>query len=403
MALVITLIGPSHPFRGGVAHHSTLLYHHLAARHEVSFYAFRRQYPAWLFPGQTDRDTSEQPLREPGVEPALDPLHPTTWLDAYRRIRRARPRLVIIPWWTSFWTPHFWTMARLIRRLPETKTLFICHNVIDHEARLFSRLCARLVLGQADHCLVHSHEDAARLRRLVASARVTRAFHPIYDFTRPGLPPAAEARARAGVDGETILFFGFVRPYKGLPDLLQAMPLILARRRVTLLVVGEFWGNRDAFADQVRQLGVEGAVRFIDRYVPNEEVGLYFSAADLVVLPYVSGTASGVVQMAYGLDKPVVATRVGALAEMVDDGVTGFLTTPGQPPELAQAILRFFAENRSREFIDNIQRRKHRFSWERLVDIIEDIAAEEVGRHPPRGDAVQARGTAAWGIRRSCP
>lgn len=388
MALVITLIGPSHPFRGGVAHHSTLLYRHLAARHAVSFYAFRRQYPAWLFPGRTDRDTSECPLREPGIEPVLDALNPTTWLHVYRRIRRARPALVIIPWWTSFWTPHFWTMARLIRRIPETRTLFICHNVVDHEARPFSRLCARLVLGQADHCLVHSNQDAAWLRRLVASARITRAFHPIYDFARPGLLPVAEARARAGVDGETILFFGFVRPYKGLHDLLQAMPLILARRRVTLLVVGEFWDNRDAFADQVRQLGLQEAVRFVDRYVPNEEVGLYFSAADLVVLPYVSGTASGVVQMAYGLDKPVVATRVGALAEVVDDGVTGFLTTPGQPRELADAIVRFFAEDKGDEFVDNIRRRKERFSWERLVDIIEDVAAEEVGARAPRRAAV---------------
>lgn len=369
------LIGPSHPFRGGVAHHTTLLYRHLAARHPVTFYTFRRQYPAWLFPGRSDRDPSAEPLREPGVEAVLDSLDPRTWVDVYRRIRRARPTLVIVPWWTSFWTPHVWGLAMLLRRLPETRTLAICHNVVDHEARPWSRACARLALGRADHCLVHSAEDAARLRALVPTARITVGFHPRYEFARAGLVEPAEARARLGLSGETILFFGFVRPYKGLVHLLEAMPRIRAERPVTLLVVGEFWDGTARFDARVRALGLEQAVHVVDRYVPNEEVGLYFAAADLVVLPYVAGTASGVVQLAYGLDRPVVATRVGALAEVVEDGVTGFLVSPGRPEELARAVLRFFAEGRAAEFAANIRRYRARYSWERLVDLIEGIAA----------------------------
>ena len=387
----ITLIGPTYPFRGGIAHHTTLLYRHLRVRHEVNFFTFRRQYPSWLFPGRTDRDPSERPLLAPGVEALVDSMNPATWLGVARRIARLRPGLVILPWWSSFWTPHFLTMASLIRRIPGARLLAICHNVVDHEEGRFSRMCARAVLRKMDDCLVHSVADEARLRRLVPAARVTRAFHPLYEFVRPTLLGKVEARAKLGLTGDTILFFGFVRPYKGLGDLLLAMPRIVQRHPVTLLVAGEFWGGSDAFRRQVRELSLERAVRCVDRYVPNEEIALYFSAADLVVLPYVSGTASGVVQMAYGLDKPVVATTVGALADIVEDGRTGYLTPPGQPAALADAIVRFFEEDKEAEFVANIRQYKQSFAWERLVEIIEGIAAVPTGHGAPVGGAVHRK------------
>jgi glycosyltransferase involved in cell wall biosynthesis len=370
----ITVLGPTHPFRGGIAHHTTLLYQHLRVRHDVSFLAFRRQYPGWLFPGRTDRDTSERPLVAPGVERLIDSMNPATWVAVARRIIRARPDLVIVPWWSSFWTPHFVTIASLVRRRAGIQLLAICHNVVDHEEHRLGPLCARAVLARMHDCLVHSAADEARLQRLVPTTRVTRAFHPLYEFARPSLIARAEARARLGFTGDTILFFGFVRPYKGLDVLIRAMPSVLRRRRVTLLVAGEFWGGSEAFTRQVRELGLQHAVRCVDRYVPNEEVGLYFSAADLVVLPYLSGTASGVVQTAYGLDTPVVATTVGALGDIVADGRTGYLVPPGQPAALAEAIVRFFDEGRAEEFVANIQAYKRRFGWDRLVEIIEAVA-----------------------------
>jgi len=389
----ISLVGPSHPFRGGIAHHTTLLFHHLRTRHDVDFFAFRRQYPRWLFPGRTDRDTSAQPLVAPGVERRVDSLNPMTWLGVARRIARVRPNLVIFPWWSSFWTPHFLTMARLLRRTQGVRLLAICHNVIDHEESRLGRFCARTVLRTMDDCLVHSVADQARLRALVPGARVTLGFHPLYEFVRPAALTKAEARAKLELEGDTILFFGFVRPYKGLGDLLEAMPRIRRRRPVTLLVAGEFWGGSEAFRRRVQELGLQQAVRCVDRYLPNEEVGLYFAAADLVVLPYVSGTASGVVQMAYGLDKPVVATTVGALADVVEDGRTGYLTAPGQPAALADAVLRFFDDAREAEFVANIRRYKQRFAWDRLVDIIETIADAPTGTDVPGASAMRANGS----------
>jgi glycosyltransferase involved in cell wall biosynthesis len=386
----IGLIGPTHPFRGGIAHHTTLLYRHLRARHEVRFFAFRRQYPRWLFPGATDRDTSEHPLLAPGVEPLVDSLNPATWLQVARRISDDRTDLVIVPWWSSFWTPHFLTIATLVRRTPGTRLLAICHNVVDHDTRPYAPLCARAVLGRMDDCLVHSSPDEERLRALVPGARVTRAFHPLYEFAHPSLVGKAEARARLDLAGDTILFFGFVRPYKGLDDLLRAMPRVLAHRRVTLLVAGEFWGGSAGFRRQVVELGLHDHVRCVDRYVPNEEVGLYFSAADLVVLPYVAGTASGVVQTAYGLDKPVVATSVGALTDVVEDGRTGYLVPPARPDALADAIVRFYDKGVEAEFVANIRRYKRRFAWERLVEIIEGVA-DVPGRAPVAADGAVQR------------
>lgn len=368
----ICLIGPSYPFRGGITHHTTLLYHHLRKRHQVNFYAFKRQYPSWVFPGRTDRDVSKKPLRDNGAQHILDSINPITWLQVYRRIKREAPDLVIIPWWTSFWTIQFWTIATLIRRFTSAKILFICHNVVDHEHHIFGKRCARAVLSNGDYYFVHSENDARRLREVLSpAAHITHAFHPLYDFFDHGPISKTEARTRLGLEGDTILCFGFVRPYKGVDHLLAAMPLILRRRKVTLLIVGEFWEGREAFAEKIKNLGIEDAVRVVDRYIPNEEVGVYFSAGDLVVLPYVSGTGSGVIQIANALEKPVVATRIGSLAEVVEDGKTGYLVNPGDSKSLAAAVIRFFEEEKEAEFVQNIRRTKRKFSWEQIVSLIE--------------------------------
>jgi len=367
----ICLIGPSYPFRGGISHHTTLLYRHLRKKHDVNFYAFKRQYPRWLFPGKTDRDTSEIPLRVEGAQQLLDSINPLTWWGVYKKIKKVEPDLVIIPWWSSFWTVQFWTIASLIKRFSAAKLLFICHNIVDHESYSISEICARAVLGKADYLFVHSDSDAKRLRELIPFGRITQAFHPVYDFFQNGACSKTVAKNRMGVQGDVILFFGFIRPYKGLNDLLQAMTEIVKHRRVTLLVVGEFWEGRRAFFDTVDELGLQDAVRVVDRYVPNEEVEVYFSAADLVVLPYRYGTGSGVVQIAYGLEKPVVATRVGSLPMVVEEGKTGHLVNPGDCKALADVVIRFFDDEEESSFVENIRHKKGKFSWESLVALIE--------------------------------
>jgi glycosyltransferase involved in cell wall biosynthesis len=373
----IVLIGPSYPFRGGISHYTTLMYQHLAKRHDVRFLSLTRQYPSWLYPGQTDLDHSEFAIQAEGTERVLDPSNPVTWLRAARRARQHHPDLIILPWWVGFWAPSYSTIISLARWRRDCRVVYLCHNVTPHERRRLDRLLAHVPLSMGDGFIVHSSQDEANLRRLLPGALVKRTVHPTYDiFNRLDIEKAA-ARERLGATDDMILFFGFVRPYKGLRYLVQALPQILRQRRVQLWIVGEFWQNQAEYERLIRDLGLEERVRIVNQYVSNEDVGVYFSAADMVVLPYVSGTGSGIAQIAYGYERPIVGTAVGDLPEIIEPGETGQIVPPGDPGALAQSILDIYRRPDS-EWRANIRARRDRFSWDNLVRVVEDLA-EEVG------------------------
>lgn len=369
----IALIGPTYPFRGGIAHYTTLLYRHLKNRHEVRFFAFERQYPGWLFPGKSDRDPSLAPILEPGAERTIDSMNPATWLRTAREIVRSRCDTVILPWWVSFWAPQFLTIVVYVKKHSNAKILFICHNVVAHESKAYDRLLTRWVLKSGDGYLVHSSEDENNLRVILRDSRICRRFHPTYDAFDSIVIGDTSCRVALGVTGKVLLFFGFVREYKGLKYLLAAMPKILAEISVTLLVVGEFWKDKDVYIKMIEEMGIERQVRIVDQYVPNEDVGRYFCAADLVVQPYVSATGSGVVQMAFGFNKPVVATAVGSLSEIVEDGETGFVVPPEDSSVISEAVIQFFKDEKASIFKNNIQNSRDRFSWDNLVDGLESL------------------------------
>ncbi len=376
------LIGPTYPYRGGISHYTTLLYQHLSAAHEVKLYSFKRQYPAFLFPGRTDQDPSRSPLRA-DCEYLLDPSNPLTWLVTFRRIREDRPDAVILQWWVPYWAPAFASLAYLVRRFSSPsklggteggRVMFLCHNVFPHERSVVDRALVRLALSQGEFFIVQSEKDLRDLKRLLPQAPVRRTAHPIYEaLALSGATAAEEAKGRLKVEGHVLLFFGFVREYKGLKYLLKAMPQVLRRIDAHLLVVGEFWDDKSAYLDLIGELGIGQAVTIVDRYVPNEELGLYFSAADVVVLPYVDATQSGVAQLAYGFEKPVITTSVGGIPEVVEDGVTGLIIPPQDSDALAEAIVRYFEQGLGDGFTSNIraQVREGAFSWEGLVRIIE--------------------------------
>ena len=369
----ICLIGPTHPFRGGIAHHTTLLYRALRKTHTVHFYAFKRQYPGWMFPGKTDVDGSEMSIREEGAEAVLDSLNPLSWWSVFRKIKEQDPELVIIPWWVSFWTPHFLSLSTLLRAFTRAKILFLCHNVVAHESGFLDEVCAKAVLKKGHFFLVHSDEDMNNLKRMLPAARAKKVYHPSYDVFNFRNVSKDEARRRLGLSGRILLFFGFVRPYKGLTYLVEAIPLIHRRFDVTLLVVGEFWEKVEPFLRRIEELGIRDSVRIVNEYVPNEDIQLYFAASDLVVLPYLSGTGSGIVQMSFGFDRPVVATKVGSLPDVVQDGMTGFLVEPGNSKAIAEAVIRYYAEDNEAGFARHIAGEKTKFSWDRMVGVIESF------------------------------
>jgi glycosyltransferase involved in cell wall biosynthesis len=258
------------------------------------------------------------------------------------------------------------------QRIP---TAFLCHNVEAHERSGIDAILSRYALGTSSRFITHSHRDRLTLEALLPGARVRAAPLPMFGVFREGTAiPTAAARSRLALDGgDVLLFFGNIRRYKGLPVLLRALPRVLARRRCKLLVVGEFYHQEDETKALIRELGLGDHLVLVDRYVPNEEVALYFSAADLVVLPYRSASQSAIVQIAYAFQRPVVATAVGGLPEVVDHEVTGLLAPPDDPEALADAICRFFDESMGAHMAQNILERQHRFGWERMVEAIEGL------------------------------
>jgi len=370
------LIGPTYPFRGGIAHYTTLLCAHLRQQHQVSFISFRRQYPRWLFPGRTDRDPSQQPLTV-DCQRMIDPFNPWTWVQTARHIGALDPDLVLLQWWVPFWAFVWACIIWLVRRQVRPRIVFISHNVLPHEARWVDRLLARWVLRQGDATIVHSQRDRADLLQLLPGADVRVTAHPTYEIFAQEAPSAHEARRRLGLDVDVplLLFFGFVRPYKGLRYLIEAMPQGLAALDSHLLVAGEFWEDAATYRAQIRAQGLEEHITIVDRYIPNEEVGVYFAAADLVVLPYLDATQSGIVQMAYGFGVPVVTTMVGGLGEAVEDGRTGLLVPAGDSQALATAIIRYFGEDLGPGLRAAIQAERDRFSWKQLVTLIEALAS----------------------------
>jgi len=369
----IALIGPAYPFRGGISHYTTLLYRELKKRHDVRLFSFKRQYPSILYPGKEDKDFSGSAICEPGAQPVLDSINPVTWITTAYRVRRFAPDLTLLPWWVSFWTPHYVVTCSLLKVLSKSKIAFLCHNVHSHDGGMFDRLCTRLTLRRGDAFLVHTIEDERRLARLFPGKPTVRADHPTYDMFRIRNLSRNDARAELGISGNVMLFFGFIRPYKGLRYLLEAMPLILKKVDVTLLVAGEFWNNEEELRSLVERLGIADHVRFDARYVPNEAVEAYFAASDLVVLPYIEATGSGIVQTAYAMGLPVLATRVGGLPDVVEHGRTGYLVEKRNPQAICDAAVDFFSNNRAEQMAEHVRKMPERFSWSNMVASIEKL------------------------------
>ena len=369
-------MGPTWPIRGGIAHYTTQLVNKLRERHDVLFVSYSRQYPQFLFPGRTQIDDSEERI-EAECERLVSFPNPFSWRRAARRIARLRPDALIFSWVNPALALQFRYISAVVKKLsPTTEIVFWCHNVTGHESRPLEARLTRFAFAHSDKFIVHGEQIKESFKELDPSARVFVADLPVYDIFATQAVTRGEARETLGIDDTSpvVLYFGFVRRYKGLAHLIDAMPAALERLPdARLLIVGEFWDDVQEYRAAVRSLGIDDSVIIEDAYVPNERVAVYFRAADLVALPYVSATASGIIQVAYGFDKPVLTTRVGALPEVVADGETGYLVPPADPEALAAAIVDFFTRGRQEEFTANVASYRERFSWDRFVEKVEEI------------------------------
>jgi glycosyltransferase involved in cell wall biosynthesis len=355
------LIGPVLPFRGGIAQHTTQLHRELQQHSELMTISFSRQYPKWLFPGESDRDSEYREYEEDHVEYTIDSLNPLTWRNAVKQVVAFGTQTVIIPWWTVFWVPCFGYIARTLRS-KGIEVVFFCHNVVEHESATWKQWATRLVLQQGSRFVVHTRVDAENLARLLPNATVAVQAHPIYDQF-PQAENTLQKRAKL-----ELLFYGFVRPYKGLGTLIEAMG-ILRDKDIRLTIAGEFWEGRKQTDDLIRKLNLESKIDIRDRYHTEKETAELFARADVVVLPYHSATGSGVVPIAYHYSKPVIVTRVGGLPDVVEHGKTGFIVPVGNAESLATEISHLTRES-CQSMQPDILRVKSTLTWKKLTEVL---------------------------------
>jgi glycosyltransferase involved in cell wall biosynthesis len=309
----IGMLGPVYPYRGGIAHFTTLLAKKLIeAGHEVQVVSFKKQYPAWLYPGESDKDHS--PGREKvDADYLLTPLNPLSWRRTVRVITAFQPEQVVLPWWVTIWGPAFrFIIPRLKQRgIPVT---MLIHNTMPHEARRMDRLLTRRALEQADSYIVMTEKEKGRLLDLLPGAEnIHIAPLPIFHAFKPTALTQQEARQRLGLppDQPVLLYFGFIRPYKGLGVLIDALKFMTDQGdKAHLLVVGEFWEDQSKYLSQISALGLTDQVHIHDTYIPDDEIAPFFKAADVLVAPYIDGTQSAALKTALGFGLPAVVTDV---------------------------------------------------------------------------------------------
>jgi len=369
----VALIGPVYPYRGGIAHYTASLAQAFQQQgHEITIYSFSRQYPAWLYPGKSDRDPSLQRLRFPVVY-TIDTLNPWTWVKTAAFIIRDKPDFVLFQWWTSFMTPAFITVGKLCKRrgLP---LLFLIHNVYPHEKRWFDPWLVRATLKLGDAFVVQSIQEKEKLLQLFPGARIFFHPHPVYMPFAEQKISKIEAKAQLGLDPNlpVALFFGIVRPYKGLPLLLEAIAALKQQgQRIQALIAGEFWEDIQKYFRLIEQLGISDLVRLENRYIPNEEVSLYFSAADVFVAPYTAGTQSGAVKLAMGFGLPIVVSDI-LYDDLLRDSDSAITFSVDEPQGLVKAI-RASLESKLQLNSGIFQQESH---WSSLVSLFSRIAEE---------------------------
>lgn len=374
----IALVGPLHPWRGGLAQYLQLLGEALESHAEVNAVTFTRQYPGIFFPGTSQLDPNAPRPRFPTAA-LLDSIGPLSWRRSAAHLERFAPGAVVLKWWMPFFAPAFASAVGPLRRRG-TRVVMVCDNLIAHEPRPYDRAFTNWMMRNSDGYLVMSDAVERDLDRLKPGSPRRRVPHPFYAQFDRGRWTRDRARASLGLSGDVALFFGYVRHYKGLDTLLAAwMHVRKSRPDSTLVVAGEFYEPPGPYEALARDAG---GVRLLNRYITDDEVEALFRATDVTVLPYRSGTQSGVTHVAYALGSPVIVTRVGGIPETVREGETGLTCPPEDPNALAATIVRFFADGLAEKMRAPIAALRAERSWEALARSTVELVNE---LRPARG------------------
>ena len=376
----VVIIGPAYPLRGGLATYNERLARAFReAGDEVRIVTFSLQYPDFLFPGQTQFSTEPGP-DDLHIEVSLNSVNPLSWLAVGHRLRRERPDMVIFRFWLPFMGPALGTVARLAVRNGHTRVVAITDNVIPHEKRPGDGPLTRYFLSACDGFVTMSRSVLSDLEQL-GFGRKPALYrpHPLYDNFGP-MKPKAEALAALQLPATTgyLLFFGFIRAYKGLDIMLEALAdKRLAELPIKLIIAGEFYEDAAPYEALIRRYQLEDRIVRATDFIPNERVVDYFCAADLIVQPYKNATQSGVSQIAYHFERPMLVTDVGGLAELIPNGVVGYVVPP-TPAAIVDAVVDFYAQHREKTFEAGVREQKKQFSWPVMVAALKEVAEKRV-------------------------
>jgi D-inositol-3-phosphate glycosyltransferase len=373
----IRIIGTAWPFRGGLAaYNERLAKEFLKMGHRVEIETFTIQYPSLLFPGKSQYATWEQP-QDLTILRTVNSVNPLKWISTGLKIRKKEDDLVIFKYWIPFMSPCFSTLARIIRSNRKTKVVCIADNIIPHEKRPGDIFLTRIFMNSIDGVVAMSKsvsEDILKFRKDIPNRLSP---HPMFDdFGEP--LEREEALARLGLNPafRYLLFFGFIRDYKGLDWLLKAFSdPRLSNHHLKLIVAGEFYTDSKPYHNLIKELKLTNDVILRNDFIPNEEVNRYFCASDLVVQPYKHATQSGVTQIGYYFDKPMLVTDVGGLSEIIPHNKVGYVVEP-EPERIADAIADFFNNDRKSEFEKNIIVEKQKYLWSNMVNAILEVYKE---------------------------
>ncbi len=373
----IIIIGPAFPYRGGIANfNNSLAVEYKSQGADVKIYSFSLQYPSFLFPGKTQYEEGEGP-KDIEIIPIVNSINPFNWFKVASRIKKENPDYVIIRYWLPFMAPCLGTVAKLIRKT--TKVFAITDNVIPHEKRIGDSLLTKYFVKSSDAFLTLSSSVLDDLKQFTDTKEKIFIPHPIYD-SFGDIVEKSTAKEKLGLNenGKYLLFFGFVRKYKGLDIMLEVM----ADKRiqdlgVKLIVAGEFYDNKEEYIAQINSLNISDYVILRTDFILEDQVKDYFCASDMITQTYRTATQSGVTQIAYHFEKPMLVTNVGGLAEIVPHNKVGYVCDI-DTKQIADYIVEFYTENKEKEFSDNTKEEKKRFTWKVLVEGIDSLIKKQL-------------------------
>lgn len=373
----IVIIGSAYPLRGGgiSTFNERLAKAYMDNGDDVVIYTFSLQYPSFLFPGTTQY-SKEAPPEKLNIKVAINSINPFNWFKVGNEISKINPDLVIIRFWIPFMGPCLGKIARILRK-NSIKTVAIVDNIIPHEHSPLDRILAKYFVNSVNYFVSMSKSVLTDLEKFDVKKPKKLTVHPLYDnFGEPISKKRALQNLNFSDEFNYILFFGFIREYKGLDILLQAFASEKLRQfNIKLLVVGEFYIDAKPYLKMIEDLDIQDLVIMHNEFVPNTEVVNYFCASNLVVQPYKDATQSGITQIAYHFDKPMITTNVGGLAEIIPDGKVGYVVQP-YPEEITKAIYKYFNGQKETEFVENAKIEKKKYSWENMIETIDQLLTE---------------------------